>query len=99
MTVRLRITARAAHEIERADAWWRENRQAVPAALREDLKGAFDLLLRQPGIGAKVVSARLPGTRRLHLKRIRYFIYYRVRGEDLDVLSVWHSSRGSAPVV
>jgi len=99
VTLRLRITARAAREIERADAWWRENRQAVPAAVREDLKGAFQLLLQQPGVGVRVVSARLPGTRRLHLKRIRYFIYYRVRGEILYVLSVWHSSRGSAPVV
>ena len=99
MTLRLRITARAVGEIERADAWWRENRQAVPAALREDLRSAFQLLLEQPEIGVNVVSIRLPGTRRLHLKRIRYYIYYRVRGEDLNVLSVWHSSRGKAPTV
>lgn len=73
MTLRLRITARAAGEIELADAWWRENRLAAPGALREDLKAAFKLLLQQPGVGAKVAGARLAGTRRLHLDRIRYF--------------------------
>jgi plasmid stabilization system protein ParE len=41
----------------------------------------------------------MPGTRRLHLKRIGYFIYYRARDEQLYVLSVWHSSRGSTPLV
>lgn len=99
MTLRLRITARAADEIERADAWWRENRVAVPAAVREDLKAAFKLLLQQPGIGLRVASARLAGTRRLHLERIRYFVYYRVKGEELMVLSVWHSRRGREPRV
>lgn len=99
MTLRLRITARAAREIERADAWWRENRLSVPGAVREDLKGAFNLLLQQPGVGIQVVTARLPGTRRLYLKRIRYFLYYRVQGDDLFVLSVWHSSRGGGPSI
>ena len=94
MTLRLRVSARAAAEIERADAWWRENRSSAPGALREDLKAAFELLLRQPGVGVKVTSARLTGTRRLHLGRVRYFVYYRARNEELAVLSVWHSSRG-----
>ena len=40
MTLRLRITVRAAGEIERADTWWRDNRLAVAGALREDLKAA-----------------------------------------------------------
>ncbi len=97
MTLRLRISARAAAEIERADAWWRENRLSAPGAVREDLKAAFKVLLQQPGIGVKVASARLDGTRRLHLERIRYFIYYRVKNYELAVLSVWHSSRGRGP--
>lgn len=99
MNLRLRITARAARDIEGADAWWRTNRLSVPDAVRKDLEAAFELLINEPGIGARVALARLPGTRRLHLKRIRYFLYYRVRGEDLVVLRVWHSSRGTTPQV
>lgn len=97
--LRLRVTLRAAREVERAEAWWRENRPAAPAALREDLRAALDLLAQEPGIGVKVATTRLPGTRRLHLGRVRYLIYYRVRGDELIVLSVWHASRGSTPTV
>lgn len=99
MALVLRITRRAASEIERADQWWRENRLAAPDAFRADLHGAFALLLGQPGVGAKVGNARLGGVRRLHLGRIRYFVYYQVRQEELVVLSVWHSSRGKRPAV
>ncbi|HEX7788029.1 MAG TPA: type II toxin-antitoxin system RelE/ParE family toxin [Methylomirabilota bacterium] len=92
--LRLRITHRAASEIERAELWWGANRPAAPSALRQDLGSAFDLLLRQPGVGVRVGNTRLPGVRRIHLGRIRYFLYYRVEGDELVVLSVWHSSRG-----
>ncbi|MCC6246739.1 MAG: type II toxin-antitoxin system RelE/ParE family toxin [Rubrivivax sp.] len=97
MTLRLRITQRAAAEIERADAWWREHRQAVPNALRDDLRAAFDLLAFQPGIGERVLNARLHGTRSLQIDRIRYDLYYIVRGDELWVLSLWHSQRGRQP--
>ena len=99
MILRLRITARAAAQIERADEWWRKNRLSVPGAVRDDLKAAFALLLLQPGIGEKLDSARLHGTRSLQLDRIRYDIYYRVHGDDLVVLALWHSNRGRLPRV
>lgn len=99
MALGLRITGRAAAEIARADAWWRENRLAVPLAVREDLKGAFELLMRQPSVGVKVENTRLSGVRRLLLGRIRYFVYYRVKGGELVVLSLWHTSRGKGPVI
>ena len=93
----VRIASRAASEIERAEKWWGENRASVPRAVREDLKAAFTLLLKQPGIGVKVGNTRLSGVRRLHLGRIRYVVYYRVKGDELVVLSVWHSSRRAGP--
>ncbi|MEO7852679.1 MAG: type II toxin-antitoxin system RelE/ParE family toxin [Rubrivivax sp.] len=97
MTLHLRISARATAQIERADAWWRENRRSVSGAVRDDLRAAFQVLLRQPGIGVEITSARLGGTRRVHLDRIRYYLYYRVKGDELAVLSVWHSNRGREP--
>ena len=93
MALRLRIAHRAASEIERAERWWLENRPAASGAFRADLKGAFALVVRQPGTGVKVGNTRLSGVRRLHLGRIRYFIYYRVHENELVVLSLWHSSR------
>lgn len=93
----LRIARGAASDIERAERWWIENRPAAQDAFRADLKGAFTLLARQPGVGVKVGNTRLSGVCRLHLGRIRYFVYYRVRNDELVVLSVWHSSRGEGP--
>jgi plasmid stabilization system protein ParE len=93
MALVLRITRRASSEIERAEHWWLSNRQAAPRAFREDLKGAFTLLLRQPDVGVGVANARLSGVRRLHLGRIRYHVYYRVSETELTILSVWHASR------
>ena len=97
MAMGLRIARRAALEIERAERWWIENRSAAPDAFRADLKGAFTLLARQPGVGVKVGNTRLSEVRRLHLGRIRYFVYYRVGNDELVVLSVWHSSRAKDP--
>jgi plasmid stabilization system protein ParE len=97
--LRLRITRRAAADIERADAWWRENRLAAPWAIRVDLRSALDLLAVQPGIGQKVENARVAGTRRLHLDRVRYHLYYRVAEGELVVLAFWHSNRGAQPRV
>lgn len=99
MVFRLRIALRASAEIEKAQLWWLENRPLAPSALHDDLRAALDVLIRQPEIGARVLNTRLSGVRRLHLGRIRYFVYYRVKGDELVVLSFWHSSRGSSPPV
>ena len=99
MTRSLRITARAAADVERADAWWRKNRLSALDAVREDLKTTFGLLLLQPGIGERVENARLLGTRSLQIDRIGYDVYYRVKGNEVVVLALWHSHRAKRPRV
>jgi hypothetical protein len=37
--------------------------------------------------------------RRLYLGRIHYFVYYRVRGNVLEVVAFWHERRGRNPSV
>jgi len=64
-----------------------------------DLRGALELLVREPGIGSKVETPRAEVVRRLYLGRIHYFIYYRVRRNVLEVVAFWHERRGSAPRV
>ncbi len=41
----------------------------------------------------------MTGVRRLFLGRIRYYIYYRVTVESIDVLALWHASRGKQPAL
>ena len=97
--LRVEVTPRAAAQIESAAAWWVDNRLAAPDAIRLDLADALSLLARQPGIGARSKSTRYPDLRRLYLSRVRYHLYYRVTGDKLVVLALWHSSRGGGPVL
>ena len=97
--VKVRITKRAQAQIDRAALWWDDNRPLAPGAFDEDLAEAFLLLSAETGVGAPVPNARAEGVRRLHLARIRYHLYYRVRNDQVEVLALWHASRGSGPTL
>jgi plasmid stabilization system protein ParE len=99
VNLRVRITVRAAEEIERADLWWRENRTAAPEAIRQDLERTLKLLVLQPGIGQRVANARLAGVRRIQIDRVHHHVYYRVLGNELVVLRFWPSQRLKQPRV
>lgn len=99
MALELFVSRRAAREIDRVAGWWAVNRPAAPGAVRKDLEAAFAFLIEQPLMGGAVTQASSPGTRRFHVDRIGYWVYYRVRGTRLEVVAVWHSSRGSGPSV
>ena len=97
--LRVKISARAASEIRKAAKWWAENRPAAPSAVRKDTGEALVLLAQQPGIGVPCLGAKIKGVRRLLVSRIGYFIYYRVTPDTLEVLAVWHVSRGKLPAI
>ena len=93
------VTPRAAIQIEAAATWWAKNRLAAADAIRVDFQEAKALLSRQPGIGATSSTARYPELRRLYLSRVRYHIYYYVRGDKVVIVAFWHASRGSSPTL
>lgn len=99
MALQVRIKAGAERQIGAAAAWWAENRPAAPGAVLADLRGALDLLVREPGVGSKVETSHSEMVRRLYLGRIHYFVYYRVRGNTLEVVAFWHERRGRNPSV
>jgi len=59
----------------------------------------LNVLRTQPGIGAPARRTRAKGVRRVILARVRYYLYYRVSGEFVDILAFWHTSRGRQPRV
>jgi plasmid stabilization system protein ParE len=99
MTLSVKVSNRAASHIRQAAEWWEQNRPAAPGAVRKDIGEALALLATQPGIGAAYQGAKTKDVRRLLVGRIRYFIYYRPTRETLEVLAVWHISRGKQPLV
>ena len=72
---------------------------AAPGAIESDLQAALAILVEQPGIGSKVDNSRDPEIRRFYLRRTKYFLYYRARGNVLEVVAFWHSSRETEPRV
>ena len=97
--MRIRVTKRADAHIEQAADWWEQHRPLSPGALDEELAEAFALLISQPAIGAPALNAKTRGVRRIHLARVHYHLYYRVRGEQIEVIALWHTSRGTPPTV
>jgi len=64
-----------------------------PAAARlvvQRVLEAVAQLTDQPGLGR---PGRVPGTRELVVLRTRYLVPYRVQGESVQILRVFHTSR------
>ena len=95
--LRIEITDNARAQIAAAVAWWVDNRPAAPGAVLEDLDGILGLLSMEPAMGTRARRAKLSGVRRITLVRIRYYVYYRVADGALQVLALWHTSRGQEP--
>jgi plasmid stabilization system protein ParE len=51
---------------------------------------AVAMLAEQPGLGR---PGRVPGTRELVVGKTRYLVPYRVRGDTVEILRVFHTSR------
>ena len=98
--IQIKVAGDAQAQIEEAAAWWSQNRPLAPGAVRQDLDRILGLLAAEPGIGARAKRAKrakLQGVRRVTLSRIRYYVYYRVSGDTLEVLAFWHTSHGRPP--
>ncbi|MFO1425547.1 MAG: type II toxin-antitoxin system RelE/ParE family toxin [Steroidobacteraceae bacterium] len=68
-----------------------------PAAARlivERILAAVARLADDPAMGR---PGRVPGTRELVVTRTRYLVPYRVRGDAVEILRVFHSSRRLPP--
>ena|ERR1041385_4380226 len=99
--LRVEFTALAAQHVREAEEWWRLNRPAAPNAIREELQRLLPIIAMQPRIGSRATNVKLEGVRRIHIRRIWYHIYFHVTGtpEFLEVVALWHSSRGSGPPI
>ena len=67
--------------------------QDDPAAARlvvERVLMAVAMLASQPGLGR---PGQVPNTRELVVLKSRFIVPYRVRGETVDILRVFHTSR------
>lgn len=75
--------------IQEADYLAAKNPAAAHDML-QTIRSAVSLLAQQPGSGR---PGRVPGTRELVIQRYPYLIPYRVSGDALEILRVFHTSR------
>lgn len=95
--LRVRIVSSAARAITEAAEWWRTNRAGTDTFIT-DFENSLKLIALHPAIGARARNVKLEGVRRVHLARVHYHLYYRVNKEqDIEVLALWHTSRGNDP--
>lgn len=74
---------------DEADYIAQDNPQAA-AALVKHVLDMVDALAEHPAIGR---PGRVPGTRELIVTGMPYLIPYRVKGEAVEILRVFHGSR------
>ena len=97
MAVSYVIKARARREIEHAAAWWAENRADAPGAVRMEVTSALFILVCHPGLGQKIETGRPVQVRRYLMSKTQHWVYFRIKGNVLEVLSVWATSREVGP--
>jgi plasmid stabilization system protein ParE len=99
--LRVEISDLAMAQVRAAEEWWRQNRPKAPNAVREEVERAAVLLSLQPESGALARNVSLAGVRRIHLTRIRYYLFYRVVPDPntIEILALWHSSRQGSPTL
>jgi len=90
---RIELTKLAERQLFAARAWWHRNRDKAPGAFDEDIESALLYLSENLSSSVPYRLTRRSGVRRYLIERIRYYIYFRVTDEKIQVLRIWHASR------
>ncbi len=93
--MKVEVSAEAQAQIDRIDAWWRENRPAAPDLFAEEFMAALSALADTPAMGVRY--APRPSVRRLLLRRAHHHVYVTDDGTTVYVVAVWNAYRGCGP--
>lgn len=88
--MRLRVTKRAATQIEKALAYIEAESPQGANHVRQRIETLFRLLAQHPYAGQ---ATDLPGVRRLTLSPFPYLIFYRVTDNEVIIQRMRHASR------
>ncbi|MGH9418363.1 MAG: type II toxin-antitoxin system RelE/ParE family toxin [Thermoanaerobaculia bacterium] len=100
-TLPVEVIPSARRQLDIAHAWWEINRTAAPNAIRDDFEAMARLIARNPKIGRHATKTKTRNVRQVYLRRVGYFVYYRVIGSPpfLEIMAFWHSRRGKGPPI
>jgi plasmid stabilization system protein ParE len=97
--VKLVFSPEAEQDVEKIDAWWRENRPDAPRMFAEELAGVCLQIQRKPLIVRPYREQRGVVIRRWLMKRTERHVYFEADVERglVTVLRVWGARRGRGP--
>jgi plasmid stabilization system protein ParE len=88
------VAPRALAQLRRAVEHWERDHPGRWSRLADEVARALELLASFPEIGISVGRSK---RRKLLLPDVGYCLYYVRRTERVEVIAVWHTSRGRAP--
>jgi plasmid stabilization system protein ParE len=59
--------------------------------MHDQFFNVLSILERMPGIGTKYKN----GMRKIRLGKFRYNIFYREKESEIEIVGIWHTSRGT----
>lgn len=86
------------HEIAE---WWMEHREASPSLVMDEFDRCVSLLESSPDAGARFHRSRVPGVRRLVMRRTKHHVYY-LHDEPnavVYIIAVWGAPKLGVPVL
>jgi addiction module RelE/StbE family toxin len=86
----IRWTRRALRRLDQIGAYIFHDSPAAAANVVARIVSAVDALADHPEMGR---TGRIPGTRELPLADIPYVVPYRVAGNDIEILTIMHTSQ------
>lgn len=98
MSYRVVVTPQAEEQVLEAGLWWLANRPKAPDLFADELAWALGYLEHAPLTGV-ALRGRHRNTRRLLLHKTRYALYYTVSesSREVEVVALWHTSKGAGP--
>jgi plasmid stabilization system protein ParE len=91
----------AEEQLDEIVEWWRTHREASPALVMDEFERCVSLLESSPDAGARFHRSRVPGVRRLVMRRTKHHVYY-LHDESnavVYILAVWGAPKAGYPVL
>jgi toxin ParE1/3/4 len=90
----VRAHREAESELTEAISWYEGEREGLGRELWEEVQGITALIAENPQIGGLIprVKVSIP-VRRVPLRRFPYFVIYRERQHDIQIVAFAHMSR------
>lgn len=92
------ISGRARRELRRLDKWWRQNRDYKDVFINE-FESMIKVLEDKPNIGRPYRTASGKDVLYVLMRKTRHHIFYVIKDDELEIVSVWGAGRGHGPKV